>query len=325
MRQKILEILKKSTDYVSGEYLGETLGVSRTSIWKAIKQLRQEGYDIQAVSNRGYYLSQNKELYNAQEIEDGLGTKWLGKQVYFYKEIDSTNACIRRLAAEGAPEGTLAVAEAQSAGRGRRGKEWTSQEGVGIWMSLLLRPDISPNQTPLLTLLTGLAVCKAIQKTTDLPVKIKWPNDILIDGKKICGILTEMDGEMTRVNYVVVGIGINVNTEYFPEELGTIATSLKIENKGVTISRKKLIQAILMELEGYYERYVKERDFAYFYKEYKSACVTIGQEVYTLGKEALEGKAIDINPQGELMVQKADGSIVTIFSGEVSIRPKKKG
>ncbi len=321
MQEKILGILKKSTDYVSGEFLGETLGVTRTSIWKGIKKLREQGYDIRAVSNRGYYLSQTHDLYNAQEIQDGLNTEILGKKVYFYEETDSTNACIRRLAAEGAKEGTLAVAEIQNAGRGRRGKNWTSEKGVGIWMSLLLRPDISPNQTPLITLLTGLGVCKAIQRATNLPARIKWPNDILMDGKKICGILTEMDGEMTRVNYVVVGIGINVNNEEFPHELKGVATSLRIENHGEAISRKKLLQEILQELEGYYKKYVKETDFAHFYEEYKDACVTIGQQVYVLGKEPFEGKAIDIDSQGELMVQKEDGTIVKVFSGEVSIRP----
>lgn len=324
MHRKILKILKETEDYVSGEELGEQLGVSRTSIWKGIKKLRQEGYDIRAVSNRGYFLQQSETMFNAQEILDGLQTDFVGQEVYFYEETDSTNLCIRKLAAQGVPEGTLAVAEVQNQGRGRLGKPWSSQKGVGIWMSLLLFPEIPPNQAPLLTLLTGLAVCRGIRNETGLPAEIKWPNDIFIHGKKVCGILTELEAEMLQVHYVVIGIGINVNTEHFPKELQDIATSLKIENDGEEVSRKKLVQAILTEFEGLYQQYLQEGTFNSFLEEYKDVCMTIGQEVRVLGKHSFEGTAIGINPQGELIVRKEDGSEVVVFSGEVSIRPKER-
>lgn len=324
MQNKILELLKETKDYLSGAQLGEQLGVSRAAIWKGIQKLRKEGYEIDAITNRGYRLVMGQELYNAVEIQDGLETKIMGQKIFFYEETDSTNTRLRKMVADGSPEGTVAIAEVQTAGKGRLGKQWVSPMGTGIWMSLLLRPEVSPSEAPLLTLLAGLSVCHAIGTLTSLNAEIKWPNDILMGGKKVCGILTEMDTEMDQINGIVVGMGINVNTEKFPDELQEIATSLKLENGGQEVSRTQLVQAILKEFERVYERYQKEQGFLAFYEEYKARCITMGKEVRVLGREPFEGIAVDITPQGELVVRKENGDEVVVFSGEVSIRNKEQ-
>lgn len=319
MYRKILKELKKTEGYISGEELGEKLGVSRAAIWKSIQILKQKGYAIEAISNKGYYLLPEQDIYNDIEIKEALNTKLIGKQLYFYDEVDSTNNIIRKLAMEGEKEGTVVVAEIQTAGKGRRGKSWQSPKGTGIWFSILLRPNITPPETPLLTLLAGLAVCRAIRKHTNLKAEIKWPNDILISGKKICGILTELDAEMESVHFVITGIGINVNIESFPKELQQTATSLKIE-KGECISRKKILKAVIEEFEEIYLQYEKECSFLPFMKEYKSHCINIGKELKVLSKQPFIARGIDITEQGELVVEKTTGERVTVLSGEVSIR-----
>lgn len=319
MYKKILEELKKQDNYISGEELGEKLSVSRAAIWKGIQKLKEQGYKIEAVSNKGYYLVPEQDLYNEIEIKEGLNTQKIGKEVYFYEQTDSTNQCIRRLAKEGKPEGVIAVAEIQTAGKGRRGKSWQSPKGTGVWFSFLLKPNIIPPEAPLLTLLAGLAVCRAIRQQTALEAEIKWPNDILIAGKKVCGILTELDAEMDSVHFVITGIGINVNTEIFPEELQKVATSLKIE-KGETISRKSIIKTVIEEFEKIYLQYEKECSFLPFREEYKRYCINIGKELQVLGRQNFIGKGIDITEQGELLIEKETGEKVVVFSGEVSIR-----
>ena len=318
MYYKILEELKKTESYISGEELGEKLGVSRAAIWKGIQKLKEQGYEIEAVSNKGYHIVRNQDLYNGIEIEEVCNTTKIAKEVYFYEQTDSTNNCIRKLAKEGKKEGVVAVAEIQTAGKGRRGKG-QSPKGTGIWMSMLLTPNITPPEAPVLTLLAGLAVCRAVRQQTGLTAMIKWPNDILISNKKICGILTELYAEMDSVHFVITGIGINVNTEVFPEELQKTATSLKIE-KGETISRKNMIKAVIEEFEKIYLQYEKECSFLPFREEYKKYCINVGKELQVLSKQPFIAKGIDITEQGELLVQKQTGEKVVVFSGEVSIR-----
>lgn len=319
MYYKILEELKKTESYISGEELGEKLGVSRAAIWKGIQKLKEQGYEIEAVSNKGYHIVRNQDLYNGIEIEEVCNTTKIAKEVYFYEQTDSTNNCIRKLAKEGKKEGVVAVAEIQTAGKGRRGKGWQSPKGTGIWMSMLLTPNITPPEAPVLTLLAGLAVCRAVRQQTGLTAMIKWPNDILISNKKICGILTELYAEMDSVHFVITGIGINVNTEVFPEELQKTATSLKIE-KGETISRKNMIKAVIEEFEKIYLQYEKECSFLPFREEYKKYCINVGKELQVLSKQPFIAKGVDITEQGELLVQKQTGEKVVVFSGEVSIR-----
>lgn len=321
---RILEILRKEDGFLSGEEIGKRLDITRAAIWKGIKKLREEGYEIEAVTNKGYRLILHETMYNAREISTGLSTNKMGHPLYFYEETDTTNARIRDLAQEGAPEGTVAIAEHQSAGRGRRGRGWSAPGGSGVWMSLLLRPDMPPSHASVLTLLAGLAVREAIQLETGLSPEIKWPNDILFGDKKAVGILTEMDCEMTETHFVTVGIGVNVNTTCFPEELAEVATSLYLEGGG-TYSRKKIVQRILSVFEKRYLQFLDQGcSFVPFLEEYKSKCITMDKRVQVLGRETFMGKVIDITPQGELVVVREDtGRQEVVFSGEVSIRGEK--
>lgn len=316
----ILELLRQEGDFLSGEEIGKRLHVSRSAVWKGIRKLREEGYEIQAVTNKGYCLVEQEARYNGKDLTAALKTEKMGRPLYFYEETDSTNACIRRLAQEGAPEGTLAVADVQTAGRGRRGRAWTSPKGSGIWMSLLLRPNIPPAKASLITLLSGLSVCKAIERVTGLRPQIKWPNDILLNGKKIVGILTEMECEMSDIYFVVPGIGINVNTESFPEELQQKATSLRLE-LGHEVSRNDLLCACMEEIESHYAKFEAAGSFLPLLEDYRKRCITLGATVRVLDREPFTADVLDLTDDGELLVRRADnGKEQVVFSGEVSIR-----
>lgn len=317
---RILELLRRQEGFLSGEDIGRELSITRAAVWKGIKKLREEGYEIEAVTNRGYRLTNPETMYNKRELEQGLKTKTMGQTIYFYEETDTTNNRARELALEGAPEGTLVVAEKQTAGRGRRGKVWESPLGTGIWMSLVLRPQIAPAEASVLTLLCGLATAEAIEAETGLSAGIKWPNDILINGKKAVGILTEMDCEMSEVHFVIPGIGINVNTASFPPEIADIATSLYLEC-GKTVSRRRLVHKVLERLEEHYETFLRTGSFAAMLEDYRKHCITLGKEVHVLGREPFFAEALNITPEGELLVRRADnGKEEVVFSGEVSIR-----
>lgn len=317
---RILELLRRQEGFLSGEDIGRELSITRAAVWKGIKKLREEGYEIEAVTNRGYRLTNPETMYNKRELEQGLKTKTMGQTIYFYEETDTTNNRARELALEGAPEGTLVVAEKQTAGRGRRGKVWESPLGTGIWMSLVLRPQIAPAEASVLTLLCGLATAEAVEAETGLSADIKWPNDILINGKKAVGILTEMDCEMSEVHFVIPGIGINVNTASFPPEIAEIATSLYLEC-GKTVSRRRLVHKVLERLEEHYETFLRTGSFAAMLEDYRKHCITLGKEVHVLGREPFFAEALDITPEGELLVRRADnGKEEVVFSGEVSIR-----
>ena len=317
---RILELLRRQEGFLSGEDIGRELSITRAAVWKGIKKLREEGYEIEAVTNRGYRLTNPETMYNKRELEQGLRTKTMGQSIYFYEETDTTNNRARELALEGAPEGTLVVAEKQTAGRGRRGKVWESPLGTGIWMSLVLRPQIMPAEASVLTLLCGLATAEAIEAETGLSAGIKWPNDILINGKKAVGILTEMDCEMSEVHFVIPGIGINVNTASFPPEIADIATSLYLEC-GKTVSRRRLVHKVLERLEEHYETFLRTGSFTAMLEDYRKHCITLGKEVHVLGREPFFAEALDITPEGELLVRRADnGKEEVVFSGEVSIR-----
>lgn len=317
---RILELLRRQEGFLSGEDIGRELSITRAAVWKGIKKLREEGYEIEAVTNRGYRLTNPETMYNKRELEQGLKTKTMGQTIYFYEETDTTNNRARELALEGAPEGTLVVAEKQTAGRGRRGKVWESPLGTGIWMSLVLRPQIAPAEASVLTLLCGLATAEAIEAKTGLSAGIKWPNDILINGKKAVGILTEMDCEMSEVHFVIPGIGINVNTASFPPEIAEIATSLYLEC-GKTVSRRRLVHKVLERLEEHYETFLRTGSFAAMLEDYRKHCITLGKEVHVLGREPFFAEVLDITPEGELLVRRADnGKEEVVFSGEVSIR-----
>ena len=262
--------------------------------------------------------------YNKAAIEAALKTEKKGQPLYFYPETDTTNDRIRELALEGLPEGTLAVAEMQTASRGRMGRAWQAPKDSGIWMSLLLRPDIPPMQASVLTLLTGIAIAEAIEEVTDVEVGIKWPNDILLNGKKLVGILTEMDCDMEKIHSVTVGMGINVNTKTFPEDLQDIATSLYLET-GREYDRAEIVGCVMKHFEALYEEFLEKGGvFAPFKERYRRKCLNIGKEVRVIGRETYLAMALDITPEGELIVKRKDnGAEEVVFSGEVSIREKE--
>lgn len=322
MVEKLLRLLKEAEGYISGEELGEKLGVSRAAIWKMVAKLKEMGYEIESVTKKGYRFLSAGDLLNEIEVSEGLKTRKIGQTIVFRQEVDSTNNVAQILAEEGYPEGTVIITEKQTAGKGRRGKAWMSSIGTGIWTSILLKPAIPPSEAAKLTLIAGLSVCKAVRQETGLAAGIKWPNDVWVNGKKICGILTEMNAEMEQIHSIVVGIGINVNMVEFPSELCEIATSLRIES-GHNFSRKKILQTMLLEFEKAYEIFIVRRDFEAFYQEYKKNCITIGQEVQVISNNPFYGKAVDLNEKGELIIEKENGERVIVFSGEVSIRPKK--
>ena len=252
-------------------------------------------------------------------IERLNNTKWIGKRTFFYDRIDSTNLEAKRLAEEGCENGTLIIAEYQEAGRGRRGRSWESPAETTILMSLLLRPQIDPNRASMITLVSALAVSKAITKLTGQPADIKWPNDIVMNGKKVCGILTEMNVKQDGIDYIVVGIGINVNTEEFPEEIQDMATSIRMET-GRQINREKLIEAVWAYFEEAYEIYLKTQDLQNLAEDYNTRLVNRNQQVRILDpKEPFKGEARGITPFGELIVDTEDGRKL-VSSGEVSVR-----
>ena len=257
-------------------------------------------------------------IYNETTIADQIHTKWAGKTVHFARETDSTNLWIKRLAKEGAPEGTLALAEFQSAGRGRLGRSWEVPEGTSVMMSILLRPKFEPQYAPMLTLVMGMAVAKAVKKL-GFDVSIKWPNDVVVSHKKICGILTEMGVRDGKIDYAVIGVGINVNIKEFPEEMADKATSLYLES-GREFDRNQIPGLVMEAFEEYYEKFAATCDLSGLKEEYESILANYDQPVRVLAKEPYEGVARGITDGGELLVEKTDGTIVAVSAGEVSVR-----
>ncbi len=318
-KEEVLKYLRSSDSYVSGEELSEKFGVSRSAIWKSINFLREMGYEIESVTNRGYKLISVPDALTEQEIANGLDTSVIGTTIYAYKTIDSTNNEAKRQAQLGAPHGSIFVAEQQVSGKGRLGRVWTSPAGEGIAVTILLRPDVSPLHITNITLLTGLAICNAIRSYTSCEAQIKWPNDIIIGSKKVCGILTEMAAEVDRIEYVVVGCGINVNNTAFPEELSKKATSLLLES-GHKIHRVELLQTILQEFERLLTQY-GTRDDSGMLSDYKKLCVNLKRHIQiTRNKKQICGIATDITPNGELRMLCDDGTTIDINSGEVTVQ-----
>ncbi len=320
MKAEIIRQLREADGYVSGQQLSERLGVSRTAVWKAIGRLRDEGYQIEAVRNRGYRLFGASDLLTETECRDVLAGCRLGNPVYCLGVTDSTNLQAKLLAERGAPEGALVIAEKQTAGRGRRGRSWVSPPGGGLWFSFVLRPLIRPSVTPMLTLVAAMAVAAGIEDATRISVGIKWPNDIVLSGKKIVGILTELSAEALETHYVVVGIGINVNIASFPEELRATATSLYLES-GVCYKRSTIIAAVMKRMETYYDAFLQTTNMERLREEYMSKLVSVGREVAVMeaGNER-RGICEGIDHNGCLLIRDADGNVGRVLSGEVSVR-----
>ncbi len=319
MKTEILAMLRGTDGYVSGQELCNKFGVSRTAVWKVINQLKEAGYEIEAVSNKGYHLVSAPDVMNETEIKSILNTDWAGQELLYFESIDSTNTKAKELAEQGYPSGTLVVADQQIAGRGRRGRSWESPSGCGIFMTLLLKPEINPNHASMLTLVAALAAARAVSEVTGARAGIKWPNDIVMNGKKICGILTEMSAQFDYINHIVIGIGINVHMEQFPEELKETASSLLLEC-GRRFHRADIIEKILKYFEQYYAVFLETEDLSGLMKEYNARLVNMQKIVRVLDpKEPYEGKAMGITQKGELIVDTWE-SRKLVSSGEVSVR-----
>ncbi len=323
MQKKILALLRSAGDgYISGEDIAGRLGVSRTAVWKHIRALKAAGYEIESHARRGYSLVEAPDLLLPQEIQPMLRTKIIGKTMFHFEDIPSSNNEAKRLALDGAPDGTIVVAEAQSTGKGRLSRGWYSPARKGIWFSVILRPSFLPQEAPKCTLMAAVAVVRAM-KSMGFPVGIKWPNDILYKGKKLVGILTEMSAEMERVNFVVIGTGINVNLspEDFPEDVRDIATSLSMVCNS-HVDRIELFARILEALDELYLS-VETEGFASVLDEWRHLSVTLGQEVNVIGvKETFTGTASDIDEDGALLIETPEG-YRRVLAGDVSIRPRK--
>ena len=320
MKEEILRLLRSADGYISGQELCNRFGVSRTAVWKAINQLKEAGYEIEAQQNKGYKLMAAPDLMTEAEIKSLMHTEWVAKEVLYFDTIDSTNIKAQELAEIGYPSGTLVVADKQESGKGRRGRSWVSPSGTGIFMTLMIKPDINPNNASMLTLVAALAVAKAITSVTGEEAMIKWPNDIVVNGKKVCGILTEMNAQFDYINHIVVGIGINVHNESFPEEISQMASSLMIEAGGKRFHRAQIIAETMSYFEQYYDTFLKTQDLSALVREYDELLVNRNKSVRVLDpKEPFDGKAMGITPKGELIVDTWE-SRKLVSSGEVSVR-----
>lgn len=319
MKTEILKILRQTDGFVSGQELCDRLQVSRTAVWKRMKKLQEEGYVIEAVQNKGYRLTQAPDLVTADEVRSWLSSQWVGKEIYYEDFVDSTNTWAKKLAEEGAPHGTVVIADCQTAGKGRRGRVWENPKGVNLAFTFLLRPKFQPEKAPVLTLVMGLSVAQVCRKF-GLDAWIKWPNDVVVSKKKICGILTEMSAQIDYVNYVVIGTGVNINMKETPADLRDKATSFLLE-AGRTYSRAQIAASIIEVFEKNYEIYEKTCDLQELCEEYNQILINKGRQVKVLELDGeFTGISEGINPNGELLVRKEDGTQVKVMAGEVSVR-----
>ena len=323
MTAEILTLLRESKTYVSGQQICERFGVSRTAVWKAVEQLRKEGYCIEAVQKKGYLLIESdelSELYTGNEIASRISAEWVGNKVYFYDCLDSTNVEARHLAEKGASHGAVVVTDQQTAGRGRRGRNWVSPAGSNIYFTLILRPDFAPSKASMLTLVTAHALVRAINECTGIESGIKWPNDIVIDGKKVCGILTEMSVENDYIQHVVVGAGINVREQQFDSDIAYKAITLD-EACGRKVDRCRLLSTAMKTFEEDYEKFAAAESMKPLCDSYNGMLVNMDREVCVLDPAGeYRGIAKGITDMGELLVELSDKSIRKVYAGEVSVR-----
>lgn len=359
-KNEILRALRESSGAVSGQELSEKIGVSRTAVWKHIRALQEEGYAIEAANKKGYRLVGVPDTIASREVGSRLHTKRMGREIRYFATIDSTNQYAKRIAegewppgggaastgdgteqsragiaaamygvdhgglqgsgTAGARDGTLIIADEQTAGKGRSGRHWVTPPKEAIAFSLILRPKLAPELISQVTLVMGLAVAHAINSLYRIGAGIKWPNDVVVKGKKLCGILTEMSAEIDAVHYIVIGVGINANLTWFPEEIRSIATSLKLET-GKDVNRAELIARVMEEFEQLYGVFESSGNLSELREAYNDACMNQGRPVRVLDpKGAYTGIARGINEHGALLVELEDQTIREVTSGEVSVR-----
>lgn len=316
----ILEMLRSSTGYISGQQISTEVGITRAAIWKHIKDLRKAGYMIDAVPNKGYHLASSPDMPFEEEIHCFLSTRTIGETIIFHREIDSTNSIAMLLASDGAPHGTVVTSDSQTGGRGRRGREWFSPPGCNLYMSVILRPSVSPAEASQIPVISVLAVIRVLEQlNSGLPFQIKWPNDILCRGKKVCGILCEMKSDMDQINHIVVGVGINVNVTSMDPCISDIATSLKLETDQ-DYSRIRLSASLLEELEEIYLEWLQERNLKRYIEEWESYSLLIGRNVkIETPSETIAGVATGLSDNGSLIVKLPSGAIRKVYAGDAHI------
>jgi BirA family biotin operon repressor/biotin-[acetyl-CoA-carboxylase] ligase len=317
----ILRLLHTQEGYISGEHLRREIGVSRSAVWKHISALRKDGYCIEAVPSCGYRLVSSPDIINPHEIRARLKGSKIGGRLEFYKITASTNADAFRLAEAGTAEGTVVLADSQTGGKGRRGRVWSSPAGVNLYCSVVLRPSIMPQEAPQLTFLSAVATARAIELTTTLNPEIKWPNDLLVSGKKVAGLLNEMSAETDGINFVILGIGVNLNmtADQFPEDLRHPATSVLLES-GVQIDRSLFAAVMLNELDNLYVNFL-EHGFGPIREEWQRRCNANGHEVIVndSGTECTGGRFIGIDSDGAMLLNSDDGKLHRIICGDVRV------
>lgn len=322
MKEKIIKLLKESgNDFLSGQKISEELGVTRAAIWKYINAIKEDGYEIEAISRKGYRIISSPDILTFEEIKDFLSTQYIGKNIIHYDSIGSTNSTAKKLAESGEEHGTIIISEEQTMGRGRLGRNWISPKYKGIWMSIILRPKIVTDNISQITLIGAAAVQQAIMEM-GIKTSIKWPNDIVLNSRKVCGILTEMSGEIDHINYLVMGIGINANLEEkdLPSDLKEVATSLKIES-GQYVNRKLLLANVLNIFETLYNDFVEYGNVSETMEICRKNSLLIGKEIQLVNRgKVTKAKAIDISDSGELVIENQQGALEYIVSGEVSVR-----
>ena len=325
-RKQILELLRSEEGFLSGQELSRRLGLSRAAVWKAVEALRRDGYEIEARTGLGYRLSAAPDVLTEAEIRSRLGpTETVGRTLCCLEQVDSTNNYAKQLAQQGAPDGTAVLAESQTAGRGRMDRSFQSPRGEGIYLSVLLRPQVAPERLPPVTALAGVAVCAAVERVCGVRPGLKWPNDPVLNGKKLCGILTEvsLEAETGRLQSLVLGIGVNVlqRAESFSPEVREVATS-RLQARGRAVSRPLLAAALLEELDRM-NRDLRAGDLSEWLAAYRRDCVNLGRTVQLIpfgGGERETAEAVDIDGEFSLVVRLPDGGVKKVRSGEVSVR-----
>ena len=321
MRQDILDyLIAHKGEFVSGQKISELFGISRTAVWKHIRVLKQRGYVIESYTKKGYCLKEAPELIRPEQILDELHTQIIGKKIMYYERVDSTNTIAKKLAGQGAADGTVVVAEEQTGGRGRLDRSFMSPFAQGLWFSVIIRPNFPPMEVSKMTLVAAVAITKVLRKMGLIHCGIKWPNDILVHGKKMVGILTELNASVEKINYLVMGICINttLSKKSLSKELKKTVTSFAMED--VPVQRNQLLAEILQQLEQYYI-VAQEQGFAPILEEWKVLSCTLGQEVKVIASDkTFSGKAVDLDENGNLLVDTGT-AIEKVLAGDVHIRP----
>ena len=319
INEEILRLLRDhSSDFLSGEEISRRLNVSRTAVWKRIQGLRTLGYEIEASTRSGYRLIRSPDLLTPSEIKPILETKWIGSEIHYFPTLDSTNSKAYELALDGAEEGEVVIAESQEKGKGRLGRKWFSPQFLNLYLSVVFRPKIPPHQASLVTLMAAVATADAIRNFSGLVPLIKWPNDVLLRDRKVAGLLNEIHSEVDRIHFVILGIGVNLNTDekMFSKEIRNAATSLKIET-GQAVSRKDFLQSLFLELERWYAMFSEEGSAAILNAWRDRAHIRGKQVKVTSFGETLVGRAIDVDSDGALILETKDGTRKRVVAGDV--------